>query len=313
MPIEETPAEQSTVAQVKAQQAARVTNYDDLLEGLPEAAPGSLISEMVASSQEVEEFLPIRARVWVPGLRLPGAQKFGVTCTVVQPSPDEEIAIYAKAREKETPEDVKHYLNLEHLPARGRVYRMECIWKLVYCLERPTTNFAWAAKIMSLKTGSSIVRPLIDRIDELMAIRKPIDQLTDGNIFAYPTLLGDAKVAARDGKLAEYFGSLPNGVAATIRANARTMTQIQLMVAREDAELWAAITEVVRLEIQKKEYEPTPAVAEALRDPLAAGDVNRWTRQQFQAPEAEDPTVKAEDLEVGDPGGDGFPEPPSLA
>lgn len=277
-------AEDKTLEDLSAQKAGQILNYDDLLEGRPEAQRIHVAS-MVPTSAEMEEKMPITAKVWVPGLKDPETGKLGITCIVRKPSPDEEITIYAKSREKGIPEEIKLYLKPEHIPASGRAYRFECIWKMVYCCEAPTVSFDWACKIMSLKYGAFIVKPLIDRIDELMAIRRPIDELTDNSIFAYPTFFGDAKIAARDGKLTEYFASVEESVARTIRDNAKTMLLIQLEVAKENAELSAAIAELVRREFDKGEYEPSPVVAAALRNAPDSAAVARLTKAAHTAPE----------------------------
>lgn len=261
-------AEQQTLHDLALQRGRQITNYDELLADKPEAEPVN-IGFYMANSQEADDELQLTAKVWVPGLKNPATGKLGLVCTVGKPSPDQEIAIYAKAREKELPEDAKKYFDVGHLNAKGRTYRFECIWKLCYCCVAPVVTFDWAAKIMSLPYGSQVVRPLIDRIDELMAITQPVDDLTDHNLFAYPTLFGHAKIAARDGKLAEYFGSADRGVVQAICDNARTMWLIQMAVIREDAELMAVITETVKAQLKKGDYDPSAGVRDALRDPVA--------------------------------------------
>lgn len=276
-----TPAQEETIRGVVSQQIGHITNYDQLLEGRPEVAADTHISAIMPNSHEAADVLELTARVWCPGLKDPKTGRFGMVATVRKPSPDEEIAIYGKSRVKETPEGVADYLNIERLPPKARAYRFECIWKLVYCSVAPKFTFDWAAKVMSMAHGGAVVKPLIDRIDELMLVRRPIDELTEANLLAYPTLFGDAVIAARDKKLAEYFGSLENGVAQTIRDNARTMALIQYHVLKEDAELLALVGEIVRQEIARGDYETPPNIAEMLREPMEPTTAAKEAKNAF--------------------------------
>ena len=256
--------------QMAARLRAETLEHAELLQGRAEVPEQMHIGHLIASTAEYNEIKPLTARVWVPGFRDPVTKKLGMIAEVCKPSPDNEIRIYSKSREKHIPEEAAQWLLPEQVPTWGKQHRWETIWKLVYCCVKPVVTFDWAAKIMTLAHGGDVIKPLIDKIDELMATPTAIDNLTGGNIMAYPTLLGGAKIAARDGKLAEYFGSLDKGVAQAIFDNMKTMLLIQAMVLREDAELQAVIKYVVNAELRAGEYEPPFMTKEALRDPWGA-------------------------------------------
>lgn len=263
--------------------AGRVLKYDELMAAQPRVDAELHIGHLIASSVEAAQHIEVEADVYVPGLRDPQTGKFGMVARVRKLSPDQEALLWAKSREKAVPEEAAKYLQADHLPALGRAFRFEQLWKLVYGCVRPVITFDWAQKIYSLPYGGEIVNPLTAKIDELSAIRHPIDVLTDNNIFAYPSLFGEMKIAARDGKLSEWFGSIDKGVAQTVRDNARTMFMVQMAVLREDAELRAYLAAVIADLYKRGEYDVPGFITETL-EMLDPERVARRSAPQTDAP-----------------------------